>query len=57
MGWKLQGEVGKERSDLFCLAFCTMRELTACVQADGKELAGERKNSVLPEIWRRRVLE
>lgn len=42
---------------MFGLVFCTARELSACVQAAGKYLAGERKNQVLPEIQRRRVLE
>lgn len=43
-GLEAAGEVGKERSALCGLVFCTRRELPACVQADGKDLAGEREN-------------
>lgn len=42
-GLEAAGEVGKERSELFGLVFCTMRELSACVQADGKDLVREEK--------------
>lgn len=57
MGWKLQGKWIKKGLTCFVGFVRTMRELTACVPADGKDLAGERENSVLPEIQGRHVLE
>ena len=56
MGWELQGKWVKKGLTCFVCFFCTMRELTACVQADGKDLAEERENLVLPEGQRRHVL-
>lgn len=56
-GLEAAGEVGKERADLFCLVFRTMRELTARVQAGKRDLEGEKANLVLPETQRRHDLE